>query len=98
MRCDEFETRLNEALDARRNPADDRRLARHLDACRNCRQLAAAMEVIGESLRWSERPEPSEALADKVLAQVASVRVPPRTRPGPSGRTRRWPPRWPCWS
>ena len=74
MRCDEFESRLNEALDARRNPADDRLLARHAGACGRCRQLAAAMDLIGESLRWSERPEPSEALARNVLAQVASTR------------------------
>lgn len=73
MRCDEFETRLNEALDARRNPADDRLLARHRDTCHTCRQLAVAMDVIGESLLWSERPEPNEALTDKVLAQVAAT-------------------------
>jgi hypothetical protein len=73
MRCDEFETRLNEALDARRNPADDRLLSRHAGACRDCRQLAAAMDVICETLRWSEQPEPDEALADRVLAQVAAT-------------------------
>jgi hypothetical protein len=72
MQCDEFERRLNEALDARRDPSDDRLLSLHAQHCRGCRNLAATMEVIGESLRWAQQPEPDEQLAETVLARVAS--------------------------
>src|SRR5688572_15556881 len=73
MQCDEFERRLNEALDARRDPSDDRLLSLHARHCRGCRELAATMEIIGESLRWAQQPEPNEQLAEKVLARVASL-------------------------
>jgi hypothetical protein len=73
MRCDEFEIRLNTALDERRNPAADRLLTRHADGCRHCRNLAAAMELIGESLRWSEPAEPDAALSERVLADLATT-------------------------
>lgn len=73
MRCDEFENRLNAALDARRNPADDRRLARHAEACRHCRQLAAAMDLIGESLRWSQHEEPDPRITQRVLTELATT-------------------------
>lgn len=72
MRCDEFENRLNAVLDARRNPADDRRLARHAEVCRNCRQLAAAMDLIGESLRWSRHEESDPRITQRVLAELAT--------------------------
>jgi hypothetical protein len=73
MRCDEFESRLNEALDARRDPGDDLLLSGHARHCRSCRDLAVAMELIGESLRWAECPEPDEGLTEKVLACVAAT-------------------------
>lgn len=72
MRCDEFENRLNAVLDARRNPADDRPLARHAEVCRHCRQLAAAMDLIGESLRWSQQEEPDPRITERVMAELAT--------------------------
>lgn len=72
MRCDEFETRLNACLDARRDPESDEQLSLHAQDCECCRQLADAYSLINESLRYSDRPEPSEGLTSAVLAEAAS--------------------------
>ncbi len=46
LSCEQFERRLNDVLDERRNPRHDETLAEHLSACKNCRGLAGAYEII----------------------------------------------------
>lgn len=46
MRCDQFENRLNDVLDRRDDPRRDAPLIAHAATCRECRNLAAAYEVL----------------------------------------------------
>lgn len=45
MRCDEFEPRLNEVLDERREWLSDGELAAHARSCSACRELATSYEA-----------------------------------------------------
>jgi hypothetical protein len=58
MRCDEFEIRLNEVLDQRRQPEADVGLADHSRQCGKCRALATSYQAVLEGLERS-RPIPS---------------------------------------
>src|SRR5262249_35335821 len=49
MRCDDFETRLQDLFDERRQVEDDRALGDHMNECPACRALAENMTLAGEA-------------------------------------------------
>jgi hypothetical protein len=46
MRCEQFETRLNDVLDLRGDPRRDRPLAAHAAVCGDCRRLLGSYEAM----------------------------------------------------
>lgn len=50
MRCDQFEIRLNDVLDRRDDPRRDAPLIAHAADCRECRNMAAAYEVLTDGV------------------------------------------------
>jgi hypothetical protein len=74
MRCDEFEERLNAALDERRRPELDAELALHGDSCESCRQLAASYELLLDGFYEFATPEVPPDMAIRV---VNSLRAEP---------------------
>ncbi len=71
MRCDEFELRLQDVLDERREPASDSALAAHGAECAACRTLAASLRGALQGLAALPRPAPSDSLTARVLAALA---------------------------
>lgn len=70
MRCREFETRLQDVLDARGSLVDDCELAAHAAGCPNCRELVAAYDTLFDALTASS-PAPPRRHADQVLCELA---------------------------
>jgi hypothetical protein len=65
MRCEQFEHRLNEVLDQRRDPAQDRALHRHAQTCSACRGLLDTHRQILSAFRLRKagtvRPLPPQS-------------------------------------
>jgi hypothetical protein len=76
MHCREFEIRLNEVLDHRRDPAAEPRLAAHARGCESCRQTMAGQRLLLTGLRRSIVPEPSSDFSRNVVevAQIEGLR------------------------
>jgi len=70
MRCDEFETRLNDLLDRRVLPETDAGLCAHARKCATCGGLLEAQELLFEGL---SALKPTEA-SDMSAAVLAAVR------------------------
>lgn len=77
MRCDEFEARLNDLLDRRRDLGGDAALTNHADGCPQCRRLWQSYENLFSELAWLERPAPADDLPERV---VVALRDSPRTQ------------------
>ncbi|HEX5444412.1 MAG TPA: hypothetical protein VFW87_11305 [Pirellulales bacterium] len=69
MQCEEFEARLNEALD-RRLPLSAAEALAHQRVCSPCRERAAAYAAIARELAQAPLPIGSEDLAERVLAEL----------------------------
>jgi hypothetical protein len=83
MRCDEFETRLNELLDRRIAPDDDSTLCSHAHRCRKCADSMAAHLAVTAALRDLPPESPDEAFRFAVMNQLVNEQAAPVDR-------RRW--------
>jgi len=76
MRCAEFESRLNDLLDERAEPAADAVLAEHAQRCPRCAELATSHELLLEGTRLMPkvelRPIERATLAKRVSAAMAT--------------------------
>src|SRR5262245_18626492 len=68
MHCHEFEDRLNAALDERRNPEADFKLARHALECPPCHQLLDGHQALLTALQQLPPPGLSSHFAQRVVA------------------------------
>jgi len=84
MKCEEFEVRLNQILDVRREPEADRELMEHAVTCQACGRRSAALLKALTVLSARPLPLPSARLLDRVLAEVR----PPVVRPSGKKWTR----------
>lgn len=78
MRCDEFESRLQELLDQRRSPDRDERLAAHVACCEPCGALLAGCEALVEGVAAWDAPAPAGDLVARVIHDWRPV---PKARP-----------------
>jgi len=76
MRCAEFESRLNDLLDERVEPAGDAVLTEHAERCPQCAELVAAHELLLEGTRLLPkvqlRPGERETLGRRVIAAMVA--------------------------
>ena len=70
MKCDAFETRLNDLLDARAPFANDAVLIEHAARCGECRAKLASYVDLFSGVQQLERPTCSGELAERVLAEL----------------------------
>jgi hypothetical protein len=70
MKCTDFAERLNEVLDLRLQPADDRALQAHADTCPECRELLCAEESLFSGLAQLHRRTFAPELGQRVLAEL----------------------------
>jgi hypothetical protein len=82
MKCDEFERRLHQLLDARTAPETDTDLRRHARKCRRCREVLQGCEQLFDGLRFFEMPAPGSGFSAQVVQRIH----PPRRRPPSSYR------------
>lgn len=75
MKCDEFETRLNELLDARASMERDEQLVVHAGLCDSCRQQLAALGMIFNEIASRPRPLPDAGVTARVIAEFAAPQV-----------------------
>lgn len=76
MKCDEFETHLDEILDERRRPEWDAQLREHSACCPRCRDLASAYGVLFEGFRSLKMPEsPADMPARVLQSHLARPRI-----------------------
>lgn len=68
MRCHEFETRLNDLLDERRQPRLDVQLSRHTRQCDQCEGLLRSYEAVFEGLQSLPVLEVDSDLGARVVA------------------------------
>ena len=74
MRCEEFELRLNEILDRRRNPRSDAELWLHATSCPDCGDLLAGYQALFAGFKRREVAAEPEALAARVRLQLGPHR------------------------
>jgi hypothetical protein len=67
MRCEQFERRLHEVLDARINPELDEPLREHAEICPNCRELLGTYDVLLTTVASDWFPAGSRQLAARVI-------------------------------
>jgi len=82
MKCEEFEVRLNEVLDARERPELTSELRLHCDSCRSCREIASAYGIMLDGFYLLTTPEAPVDLSTRVLAALHAE--PTVTVPQPS--------------
>src|SRR5262245_32036158 len=75
MRCDNFEIRLNEVLDQRGSPSEDRELRAHAQSCATCRDLLIGQQLVFTGLDMADPPAMSSGFTGKVLARLATADV-----------------------
>jgi|GEM_PF-3788283 len=76
MNCDEFEERIQQLLDRRRNLAADARLRRHARRCEDCRAIRRAYLQLFEGLSRSESPALDQGFSERVVHLVQPVTRP----------------------
>lgn len=69
MKCDAFETRMNDILDARGAIENDVQLAEHAATCGECRSSLAAHVQLIRAVQQLSYPQPSADLAERALAE-----------------------------
>lgn len=74
MYCAEFETRLNELLDERREPAGDAALVAHAAECPHCAGVLRDFDVLLESVNRLAPPAPRADFTARVVAQALAER------------------------
>jgi len=74
VRCEEFESRLNEILDRRRNPQSDAELWLHATSCPDCGVLLAGYRALFAGFKRREAVAAPEALAARVQLQLGRNR------------------------
>jgi hypothetical protein len=74
MHCVQFEMRLNQLLDDRRDPGSELELAEHARECPNCADLLLGNEMLlqGVAMRMLDEPIVGRDLAVRVAAEVAA--------------------------
>ncbi len=70
MRCDEFESRLNEVLDERRPLSSDREVEEHIRHCGRCRDVARSYEAMTAGLHYDVVPPVPEGLTARIVDEV----------------------------
>ena len=78
MQCEEFEARLNAVLDERQRPEWDADLCLHCETCSDCRQLAAAYEILLDGFYELSAPQVPSDMALRVVSEVRSQPRRPR--------------------
>lgn len=71
MQCERFERRLQQLLDRRLCPEQDKALLRHAARCSTCRLWLSAQRRLWEGWRRSCPPEPDRGFAQRVLARTS---------------------------
>lgn len=74
MRCEEFESRLNEILDRRRNPRSDAELSLHAASCLECGDLLAGYQSLLAGFKRREVVAPPDSIAANVRLQLGQKR------------------------
>ncbi len=69
---------LDAYVDGELEPAERAAVGQHLEACEGCQAEVALLRLIEESLQQGARPEPSEAVRQRLLTQVAADLEPRR--------------------
>jgi hypothetical protein len=75
MRCERFETRLNEVLDARQPLSSASDLEEHKRECGRCRELARAYEAVLAGLVEADVPSQPVSLTSRIVAQLHRPRI-----------------------
>ena len=78
MKCDAFEERLQDLLDARASLDADPQLAAHARQCPACRETLALYEALDDGLESRSQPEPSPQLVDGVFDRLTTGPRPTR--------------------
>ncbi len=91
MKCEEFENRLNDLLDARRCPSTDNNLGAHALRCPGCAQLVAGWSVVQEAIdlndaEMSDRQLPSAEFTQNVINRMRKQ----AELPASSWKTAQW--------
>jgi hypothetical protein len=87
MRCDAFDTRLNDLLDRRLRPEYDARLAAHARACPRCRETLEIQQTLMADMAGGAM-ERAPDMARRVVSQIWPVQT--RKRSSPRDCRRRW--------
>ena len=92
MRCDEFERRLQQLLDAREIPSVASDVAHHAAECDSCRSLLSVETHVADLIDGAFLDPPSDGFADRVVASYQAEQRPSQTprRPARSGRWLSW--------
>jgi anti-sigma factor RsiW len=69
---------LDAYVDGELEPAERAAVERHLATCEACRAEVALLSMVEQSLQSLARPEPSEAMRERLLARVAADLAPRR--------------------
>jgi hypothetical protein len=85
MHCREFEERLNDLLDERERPADDRQLAAHAAQCGPCRQALAGHDALLSGLARAATPPLGRDFARRVIAATSAGPAPGRVHSAQRG-------------
>jgi anti-sigma factor RsiW len=75
--CEAARPELNAYVDGELAPEDRAVIERHLAGCAACRAEVELLRLVMHALRQAPRPEPSEAMRQRLLAQAAPE-VPPQ--------------------
>ena len=70
--CEIVQPELNAYVDGELSPAECEVIGHHLASCAACQSEAALLRLVTQSLRQAPRPEPSEAMRQRLLAQVVA--------------------------
>jgi putative zinc finger protein len=68
--CETVQPELNAYVDGELSPAECEVIGHHLASCAACQSEAALLRLVTQSLRQAPRPVPSEAMRQRLLAQV----------------------------
>jgi anti-sigma factor RsiW len=77
--CEAARPELNAYVDGELALEERTVVERHLEGCADCRAQVELLRLVRQSLRLAARPEPSEAMRQRLLAQVSAELQPRRT-------------------
>jgi anti-sigma factor ChrR (cupin superfamily) len=76
--CEAVQAELGAYVDGELRPVEQAVVERHLAACDACEAELALLRLVTQSLRLVSRPEPSEAMRQRLLDQVTAELPPHR--------------------